>query len=154
MEFKNARYNSLGGIDCEINHPAYGWIPYTLGEDDEDLLKSIGNNIQEYDESSEPTEEEVKEYWRKYASLTRAQFCVAIKRAGILPPDEAIEAAKGNWPQTFSDALKGLPVDEDEAQIVWASVTTIPRNDVVLEAIRVAAGMTEEEVDIMFGWEE
>lgn len=100
-----------------------------------------------------PDEATLRASWRETASLTRAQFCVAVKRAGLLPEAEAIDAAKGNWPQTFSDALSGLPVDETEAQIVWASVTEIPRNDTVLEALRVYAGMTDEQIDEMFGWE-
>ncbi|WP_252109040.1 MULTISPECIES: hypothetical protein [unclassified Halomonas] len=33
MILRNARYNSNGGIDCEVNHPDYGWIPYTIPDD-------------------------------------------------------------------------------------------------------------------------
>ena len=39
MEIKEARnpaYNAKGDIDLEINHPEHGWIPYTIGADDED----------------------------------------------------------------------------------------------------------------------
>lgn len=34
MEFKNEKYNRRGTIDCEINHPVYGWLPTTLSPDD------------------------------------------------------------------------------------------------------------------------
>lgn len=34
MEYKNARYNHRDTIDCEINHPIYGWIETTLDPDD------------------------------------------------------------------------------------------------------------------------
>ncbi len=27
---RNFKRNNVGGIDCELEHPAYGWIPYTL----------------------------------------------------------------------------------------------------------------------------
>lgn len=44
---RNPAYNADGYIDLEINHPDYGWIPYTLNMSDEDTtvdndkLKSI-----------------------------------------------------------------------------------------------------------------
>lgn len=34
MEIKNARKNKYGTIDCEINHPVYGWIQFTASPDD------------------------------------------------------------------------------------------------------------------------
>lgn len=35
IEFRNPRYADDGGIDCEINHPDHGWIPYLVHEDDQ-----------------------------------------------------------------------------------------------------------------------
>ena len=29
MEYRNAKHISNGLIDCEINHPDHGWIPFT-----------------------------------------------------------------------------------------------------------------------------
>ena len=38
MNYRNARYiNNNGWIDCEINHPDHGWIPYTLNPADTDM---------------------------------------------------------------------------------------------------------------------
>lgn len=34
METRNAIYNEHGTIDCEINHPEFGWIPFTASPDD------------------------------------------------------------------------------------------------------------------------
>lgn len=31
---RNARYNHAGSIDCEINHPVHGWIPFTADPTD------------------------------------------------------------------------------------------------------------------------
>ena len=37
MNYRNARYiNDSGWIDCEIEHPDYGWIPYSLDPADKD----------------------------------------------------------------------------------------------------------------------
>jgi len=55
MEYRNAKFVSEMAIDCEINHPIYGWIPYTLNPEDTDntvdnvaLRASMGSDIAEY----------------------------------------------------------------------------------------------------------
>lgn len=36
--YRNAKYiNDSGWINCEIDHPVYGWIPYTLDPADTDM---------------------------------------------------------------------------------------------------------------------
>ena len=43
MNYRNAKYiNNNGIIDCEIEHPKFGWIPYTLDPSDTDM--TINNN--------------------------------------------------------------------------------------------------------------
>ena len=42
MNYRNAKYIDSTRIDCEINHPDYGWIPYTLDPSDTDM--TIDNN--------------------------------------------------------------------------------------------------------------
>ena len=37
IAYRNAKYISGGRIDCEIEHPDYGWIPYTLDPADTDM---------------------------------------------------------------------------------------------------------------------
>lgn len=34
IEVRNAVYLEDGKIDCELNHPKYGWIPFTASPDD------------------------------------------------------------------------------------------------------------------------
>jgi len=34
MNFRNAKYNEFGTIDCEVEHPKYGWIPFTASPHD------------------------------------------------------------------------------------------------------------------------
>ena len=44
MNYRNAKHISEGRIDCEIEHPMHGWIPYTLNPEDiknDDLLASM-----------------------------------------------------------------------------------------------------------------
>ena len=44
MQYRNAKYIDSDGqiIDCELNHPVYGWIPYTLDPNDTDM--TVNNN--------------------------------------------------------------------------------------------------------------
>lgn len=38
INYRNAKYiNDNGWIDCEIEHPEFGWIPYTLNPNDADM---------------------------------------------------------------------------------------------------------------------
>ena len=34
MEYRNAKYLDGARIDCEINHPTFGWIPFTCDPTD------------------------------------------------------------------------------------------------------------------------
>ena len=34
IEYSNPRYTAAGTIDVDINHPDFGWIPFTADPDD------------------------------------------------------------------------------------------------------------------------
>lgn len=34
MKFRKPRFNDNGTIDCEVEHPEFGWIPFTASPDD------------------------------------------------------------------------------------------------------------------------
>ena len=42
MEIRNPSYNAFGTIDCEINHPKLGWIPFTASPGD---VEEFGREI-------------------------------------------------------------------------------------------------------------
>lgn len=76
LEARNASYiDSDGTIDCEINHPIHGWIPYTVRDDDVDTtidnaaIKSLlGSNVATY---VPPTQEEIDEAAAAQVRMTR-----------------------------------------------------------------------------------
>lgn len=46
MEYRNAVYNRHGTIDCEVNHPRFGWTPFhATPEDDEEHGREIFKRI-------------------------------------------------------------------------------------------------------------
>jgi hypothetical protein len=34
MNYRNPKYNAVGTIDCEVEHPVHGWVPFTANPDD------------------------------------------------------------------------------------------------------------------------
>ena len=42
MEYRNPTFTATGAIDCEINHPIYGWIPFTADPAD---VEPIGAEV-------------------------------------------------------------------------------------------------------------
>lgn len=38
MNYRNVQFNHLGTIDCELEHPDYGWIPFTANPEDVEQL--------------------------------------------------------------------------------------------------------------------
>lgn len=91
--------------------------------------------------------------WRETATLTRRQFCLACLQAGLLTPDDAVTAASGGWPSSFDAALAGLSAMEvAAAKVEWAAVSTIRRTAPLLVAVQAVAGVTDAQLDALFGW--
>lgn len=42
MNIRKPKYNQRGTIDCEVQHPDYGWIPFTASPDD---VEGVGKDI-------------------------------------------------------------------------------------------------------------
>lgn len=42
---KSPKYNKDGTIDCEIEHPVFGWIPFTASHED---VEKHGRDIYEW----------------------------------------------------------------------------------------------------------
>jgi hypothetical protein len=42
MEYRKPIFTASGAIDCEINHPVYGWIPFTADPND---IEPIGAEV-------------------------------------------------------------------------------------------------------------
>lgn len=91
--------------------------------------------------------------WRDTATLTRRQFCLACLQAGLLTPDDAVTAASGGWPASFNAALAGMSAMEvAAAKVEWAAVGTIRRNAPLLAVVQATAGVTDAQLDALFGW--
>lgn len=72
MDYRNPVYTENGCIDCEIDHPELGWLPFTADPNDVEehgrqlfskIIKDGG--VTEYVPPPPPTEEEVAEVVRR-----------------------------------------------------------------------------------------
>lgn len=153
MEFRNPAYNARGTIDCEINHPRFGWIPHTIPADENPELQvaAVAASPAPY---APPAPADLLAEWRASADMEKGEFVVGLMRLGVLPRNEAKAAARGVWPATFAAALATLPagIDPDEAEIIWAATTRVRRMHPILLALIPMSNLTDADIDAMFGW--
>ena len=132
MEFRNAKYNHAGTINCEIKHPNYGWIPFTANPDD---VEPLGAQVFEAAKDVAepyvpPTPEEILAAERAAMICAPAQMRLALHRMGLLAQVQAI--ADG----------------DPDASIVWEYATQIVRTSPLIEAL--GTDFTPEEIDDIF----
>lgn len=91
--------------------------------------------------------------FRAKAYLPRYEFLAACVTAGIITQETAEEAADGSWPAAFDTFLTGLAdTGRITAKAVWADGKVVKRNSTILALIAADASVTEEQLDVMFGY--
>jgi hypothetical protein len=75
VEYRNAKFVTPDNlqIDCEINHPEYGWIPYLLDPADTDMTIDNTELKASMDQNGDVAAFNQQEYDDKIASLVRLQ---------------------------------------------------------------------------------
>jgi len=138
---RNPRWNAGNEtIDCEIEHPVFGWIPFTANPNDpEEHGRAIFNAVKDiaepYDPSlyPEPTEQDLLEIERSEMIVSRFQAKAAILQADLLP---AVEAAL---------------VDADPiARLAWSEAVEFRRDSPTIISLGTAIGLTDEQLDALF----
>lgn len=112
MQFRNPIFTATGAIDCEINHPVYGWIPFTAVAGDtgaqfdvDALLAKItaAGNIAPYIAPPPPPP--------PIPSLTTAQWGFFLDLTGFR---DALDAA-----------LAAMPKETMQERTAWAGMRNI-----------------------------
>lgn len=107
MNYRNAQYIDSTRIDCEIEHPVHGWIPYTLDPADTDMTINNGELLAAMTAAGDvaayipPTQEEL--------DAIKAQAVRAERDQRLL----TVDAIAGN-------ALRWAALDAD-TQAAWAA---------------------------------
>ncbi|WIY25110.1 hypothetical protein [Parasedimentitalea psychrophila] len=89
---------------------------------------------------------------RAAASVTRMEFCIALAATDLLTHDEAIAAARGDWPAPMAEFLTFLDSTQSlDAQVEWASAATIHRMHPFVLSLGSWLVLTDTAVDALFG---
>lgn len=129
MQARKPKYNAAGTIDCEIEHPVYGWIPFTASPEDSSeegrvlhaaFLAGEHGEIAAYIAPTPSASELLSANNRDYESATR-------KITADYPQLE-----KDTWPTQNSEAMKWV-ADPVNARTPW------------IDAAAQARGLTRED---------
>ena len=120
MEYRNARYTEFGTIDCEINHPVYGWIPFTASPDDvEPHGREMFAEIQSRGNPA-PFVPRVPTYEEAAASVRSTRDSLLAASDWTQLPDVP-EETRLAW-ATYRQALRDVPQQAGfPYQVVWPS---------------------------------
>jgi hypothetical protein len=138
MQTRNPIYNKNGDIDCEIEHPKYGWMPFTASSDDPEqhgrdifaALVASGNVAPYIAPVINPTEALAQE--RSQMRCRAAAMRLVLHRQGLLTTVQAI-------------------ADSDpEASIVFEYEPEFSRNDPFITSLGGPSGFTPEQIDDLF----
>lgn len=143
INWRSPRYNARGAIDCEIEHPQFGWIPFTASEDDpEEHGRSIYQAILDSGEQIAPYEppspEEVLARERAGMVVSRRQAKQQLVIEGVY---DKIQPAIDAIEDTTQRAL---------VQIYFDDADTWERLNDDLITLGHAVGLSDEKMDELF----
>jgi len=108
FNYKNAIYNQFNTIDCEIEHPEYGWIPFTASPDDcEEHGRNLYHKIKK-DGNISPYVPPSKEQMELEVKHQRNQLLLMSDWSQL--PDVP-ENIKSKWIE-YRQALRDIPQQE------------------------------------------
>jgi hypothetical protein len=119
MEYRNPIYTKNGWIDCEINHPDYGWIPFTCNPNDKGALFDTAKFYEEmkpyaasYVPPPPPSDEEL-------AAEARAARDALLAESDWTQLPDVPEATREVW-ATYRQELRDVPAQSGFPQdIIW-----------------------------------
>ena len=131
-EVRNSKYSSSDGcfIDCEYNHPVYGWIPFTASPDDvEELGRTIFQHITESGDLvvapyTPPTDEELAVEVRAKRDSLLVRFDMELYRNQLYW--ESLTQEQRDERLAYRQALLDVPEQEGfPYTVVWPDFPTL-----------------------------
>lgn len=138
MNYRNPRFNAQGTIDCEIDHPEYGWIPFTATPDDvEECGRGLYHDILGSGGAAPhvgPTIEEIDlGLWREMATVSAFQIKALFLQAGY-------------W-----DDVRAYLADADPVtQLAWDTAQEFQRLSLTILEIAEVLEISDEQLDDLF----
>ena len=127
MEVRNLRHTNNGMIDCEYNHPKFGWIPFTASGEDIELFNRA--NLGEFGDilPAPPIVSAIPE-------------CVSMKQARLVLLQNGLLSAVNAVILTMPEA----------AQIEWEFSADVHRENALVIAMQSLLGWTDAQMDDLF----
>ena len=139
MDYRNANYNERGGIDCEINHPAYGWIPFTASPKDTGAAFDVAELFARMEGEAEPYVAPKPNPEAILATERSTMSCTPLQ--GILTLGEAQWNKVLNYRDTTATWQEGVIID---SALDWR------RNSQNIMFFQYLLGYTDTQVDDLF----
>lgn len=144
MNFRNAVFNRHGTVDMEIEHPIFGWIPFTASPDDpeehgRELYEAVKATAAPYVAPPLPTPEEAR---AAMPALTSRQFWLAAVSIGVTK-------------ETVAATVDGLTIsDADKAwmKVELMEATEFERLHPAVVDLAVALNIPPEQLDALWTW--
>lgn len=121
MDYRNPKFTASGAINCEIEHPNHGWIPFTASPDDveqhgRDIYNRIiaGGGIEPYAPPAVNPEQVKAEAYRRIVAV-----CPEWKQRN-LTAQASILAEKGRENWTPEDLAAW-----EAGEAIWKSISAI-----------------------------
>jgi hypothetical protein len=119
MKIRNPQYNEFGGIDCEYEHPKFGWIEYSANADD---VEPLGRKIYEAAKSLQPSQ-----YVAPPPNEGRSALVARLRRNKLLRSSDWTQVSDAPVNQaawaTYRQALRDVPQQEGfPDNITWPEV--------------------------------
>lgn len=133
---RKPQYNGQGGIDCELHHPKFGWIPFTASPDDKrscDLYDKMSNgSAGDVAPAPAQSQEQAAEDWKQERTRLVAEITVQID-GKVFDGDEESQAR-------MARAVTVLQLQPKGSEVPW----TLADNTVTSVTLPVlAAALTE-----------
>jgi hypothetical protein len=144
-------------LDGPIDLPPFDIVTDEEGNETEahgEPVDTTSDGIIDWSQMTTPDSraEAALDEWRETASVSKADFCIALASAKVLTPAQAVTASQGGWPEPMRDFLDTLTEEQAAiAQIEWASSGTIHRSHEFIDLLSWWLEFSPEQVDQLFG---
>lgn len=134
MNVRNPKYSEHGSVECDVEHPVYGWIPFhaVAGDPESDkVLARIAADALPIAAAPPPPPPPIP------TRVTMRQARLAMLGAGLLPQ---VDAAVAAIPGAAGEA----------ARIEWEYAATVERGSALVVGLSAALSLTSEQLDALF----
>jgi len=150
IEIRNAVFTSDGRIDCEINHPSFGWVPFTADQND---VEEHGRIIFEAASAipPAPAPDTASNPKPVPEAISFAQLLIGLVSEQWITETAGEEWLQGILPSAVLVTINLLPREQQfAAKARAARPSEIRRDDPLVGMMAAAQGKTVEEVDDFF----